>query len=157
LQGGAVASLLTAEVEAMAIERDWGSAIGVTVWYLQPTPLAALRTQPVIVAAGGRVTVVDNVLWSGNETQPCATARVTLARERPIDIPGLPDDNIRRIDPTLLPHRTRKAPHGRPWFMGAMEARAGDGMAWFRLREPVIDGAGRPRSRGLDPRYRSSG
>ena len=26
--------------------------------------------------------------------------------------------------------------------MDAMEARAGDGMVWFRLREPVIDGAG---------------
>jgi hypothetical protein len=146
LQGGAVASLLTAEVEEMAIERDWGSAISVTVWYLRPTPLAALRTQPVIVAAGGRVTVVDNVLWSGDETgpetPPCAMARVTLARERPIDIPGSPGDNTKRIDPTLLPQRTRKAPHGRPWFMDAMEARAGDGMAWFRLREQVIDGAG---------------
>jgi len=142
LQGGAVASLLTAEVEAMATERDWGTAISVSVWYLRPTPLAALRTQPATVAAGGRVTVVDNVLWSGGETEPCAMARVTLSRQRPIDIPGLPDRNAERIDPTLLPQRTRKAPHGGPWFMDAMEARAGDGMAWFRLREPVIDGSG---------------
>jgi hypothetical protein len=112
------------------------------VWYLRPTPLAALRTQPAIVAAAGRVTVVDNVLRSGDETQPCAMARVTLARERPIAIPGMPDGNAKRIDPTLLPQRTRTAPHGLPWFMDAMEARAGDGMAWFRLREPVVDGAG---------------
>jgi hypothetical protein len=142
LQGGAVASLLTAEVEAMAADRDWGTAIGVTVWYLRPTPLAALRTQPATVATGGRVTVVDNVLWPGDETQPCAMARVTLSRERQIAVAGLPDRSAKRIDPTLLPERTRRAPHGRPWFMDAMEARAGDGMAWFRLRGPVVDGAG---------------
>jgi acyl-coenzyme A thioesterase PaaI-like protein len=142
LQGGAVASLLTAEVEAMAAERDWGAAISVTVWYLRPTPLAALRTQPVTVAAGGRVTVVDNVLWSGDETQPCAMARVTLARERPIAVAGLPDRDAKRSDPTLLPERTRRAPHGRPWFMDAMEARAGDGIGWIRMRESVVDGAG---------------
>jgi hypothetical protein len=142
LQGGAVASLLTAEVEAMAAERDWGTAIGVTVWYLRPSPLAALRTQPATIAAGGRVTVVDNVLWSGDETQPCAMARVTLSREREIAVAGLPDRSAKRVDPTLLPERTPTAPHRRPWFTDAMEARAGDGMAWFRLREPVVDGAG---------------
>ena len=38
LQGGAVASLLTAEVEALAEERKWGTAVSATAWLLRPTP-----------------------------------------------------------------------------------------------------------------------
>ena len=34
LQGGAVASLLTAEVEALAEERKWGTAVSATAWFL---------------------------------------------------------------------------------------------------------------------------
>jgi hypothetical protein len=45
-------------------------------------------------------------------------------------------------DPTRFPVCTRRAAHGRPWFMEAMEARAGDGVAWFRMNHASIDGAG---------------
>jgi hypothetical protein len=38
-----------------------------------------------IVTEGGRVSVVDNTLWSVNEDQPCATVRVTLSRERAVE------------------------------------------------------------------------
>ena len=44
LQGGAVASLLTAEVEALAEQRKWGTAISASAWFLRPTPMAELRT-----------------------------------------------------------------------------------------------------------------
>jgi Thioesterase-like superfamily len=142
LQGGAVASLLTAEVEALAEKRKWGTAIASSAWFLRPTPMTELRTELSVLSEGGRVSVIDNTLWPGKEDQPCATVRVTLSRERPVEISGFTEPVSEAADPTRFPVRTRRAAHGRPWFMDAMEARAGDGVAWFRMNQAIIDGAG---------------
>jgi hypothetical protein len=142
LQGGAVASLLTAEVEALAEKRKWGTAIASSAWFLRPTPMTVLRTALSVVTEGGRVSVIDNTLWPDDEDQPCATVRVTLSRERAVEVPGFGDPASDAADPTRFPVRTGRAAHGRPWFMDAMEARAGDGVAWFRMNQPIIDGAG---------------
>lgn len=150
LQGGAVASLLTAEIEALAEARNWGTAIAAAAWFLRPTPMAELRTQVSVVSEGGRVSVVDNTLWPAGEQQPCATVRVTLSRERAVEVPGLPGDSNVPVDPTRFPLRTPHAVHGRTWFMDAMEARADGSTAWFRMHHPVIDGAG-PLSQVLGP------
>jgi hypothetical protein len=150
LQGGAVASLLTAEVEALADMRKWGTAISVSAWFLRPTPMAELRTQLSVVSERGRVSVIDNTLWPGNEEQPCATVRVTCSRERAVEVPGFTDPAREAADPTRFPIRTRQAAHGRPWFMEAMEARQGDGVAWFRMNHTIIEGAG-PLSSVLGP------
>jgi Thioesterase-like superfamily len=150
LQGGAVASLLTAEIERQAEVRNWGTAISVSAWFLRPTPMAELRTRLSVLTEGGRVSVVDNTLWPAGEDQPCATVRVTLSRERAVEIPGFPDEASEAADPRQFPLRTAKAAHGRPWFMDAMEARAGDGVAWFRLNHAIIEGAG-PLSSVLGP------
>lgn len=69
LQGGAVASLLTAEVEALAAMRKWGTAISSSTWFLRPTPMTVLRTGPSVVIKGGRVSVIDNTLWPDGEDQ----------------------------------------------------------------------------------------
>jgi hypothetical protein len=150
LQGGAVASLLTAEIEALAGLRNWGTAIASSAWFLRPTPMAELRTQMAVLTEGGRVSVIDNTLWAADEAQPCATVRVTLSRERAVEIPGFADVASAPIDPMQLPPRAVKAAHGRPWFMDAMEARAGDDVAWFRLNHAIIEGAG-PLSSVLGP------
>lgn len=142
LQGGAVASLLTAEVEALAEKRKWGTAIALSAWFLRPTPMAVLRTGLSVVAEGGRVSVIDNTLWPDGEDQPCVTVRVTLSRERAVEVPGFTEPASDAADPTRLPIRTRQAAHGRPWFMDAMEAREGDGVAWFCMKEAIIDGTG---------------
>jgi acyl-CoA thioesterase superfamily protein len=142
LQGGAVASLLTAEVEALAEKRKWGTAIASSAWFLRPTPMTELRTELSVLTEGGRVSVIDNSLWPADEDQPCATVRVTLSRERAVEVPGFAEPVNEAADPTRFPVRTRQAAHGRPWFMDAMEARAGDGVAWFRMNQAVIDGAG---------------
>jgi hypothetical protein len=139
LQGGAVASLLTAEVEAQAASRNWGTAISVSAWFLRPTPMTELRTALWVVTEGSRVSVIDNTLWSAGEEQPCATVRVTLSRERAVEVPGFADP-ARESDPMQFPVRTRQAAHGRTWFMEAMEARQGDGVAWFRMNHRVIGG-----------------
>jgi hypothetical protein len=150
LQGGAVASLLTAEIEAQAETRKWGTAISASAWFLRPTPMTELRTRLSVISEGGRVSVVDNTLWPDGETQPCATVRVTLSRERAVEVPGFVESCGEAADPLRFPVRTRQAAHGRPWFMDAMEAREGDGVAWFRLHHAVIDGAG-PLSAVLGP------
>ena len=142
LQGGAVASLLTAEVEALAEQRKWGTAISSSAWFLRPTPMTVLRTGLSVVAEGGRVSVIDNTLWPDGEDQPCATVRVTLSRERAVEVPGFAEPAGEAADPTRFPVRTRRAAHGRPWFMDAMEAREGDGVAWFRMNQAIVDGAG---------------
>jgi Thioesterase-like superfamily len=142
LQGGAVASLLTAEIEALADRRNWGTAIASSAWFLRPTPMAPLRTALSVVTEGGRVSVVDNALWPAGEDQPCATVRVTLSRERAVEVPGFADPPREAADLTQLPIRTRRAAHGKPWFMEAMEAREGDGVAWFRMNHDIIDGTG---------------
>lgn len=150
LQGGAVASLLTAEIEALAGQRNWGTAIATSAWFLRPTPMAELRTQLSVVSEGGRVSVIDNTLWAVNQEAACATVRVTLSRERAVEIPGFVEPASEAADPERLPLRTVKAAHGRPWFMDAMEARAGEGVAWFRLHHAIIEGAG-PLSQVLGP------
>src|SRR3954468_3827573 len=121
--------------------------------------MASLRTKLDVLTEGGRVSVIDNTLWPENEDQPCATVRVTLSRERAVEIPGFADAQSEIADPTLLPIRTRKAAHGKPWFMDAMETRVSEEIAWFRLSQPVIDGAGPlscVRPGGLDPRHRAA-
>jgi hypothetical protein len=142
LQGGVVASLLTAEVEALAFERKWGTAVSAAAWFLRPTPMARLRTQTAVVAEGGRVSVIDNTLWPVDEDLPCATVRVTLSRERAVEVPGLADGEGELADPMRFPLASRQAAHGRPWFMDAMEARAGDDIAWFRIHHQIVAGAG---------------
>jgi hypothetical protein len=112
--------------------------------------MTELRTQLSVVGEGGRVSVVDNTLWAVNEEAPCATVRVTLSRERAVEIPDFVEPASEAADPERLPLRTIKAAHGRPWFMDAMDARAGDGVAWFRLRHAIIDGGG-PLSQVLGP------
>jgi hypothetical protein len=39
LQGGAVAGLLTAELEAMGSEKGWGCPLSATAWSLRPAPM----------------------------------------------------------------------------------------------------------------------
>ena len=150
LQGGAVASLLTAEIERLAEQRNWGTAISASAWFLRPTPMAELRTHLSVVSEGGRVSVIDNTLWAVGEEAPCATVRVTLSRERAVEIPGFADTATEADDPRQLPLRAAKAAHGRPWFMDAMEARIGEGVVWFRLDHAIIEGAG-PLSSVLGP------
>jgi Acyl-CoA thioesterase C-terminal domain/Acyl-CoA thioesterase N-terminal domain len=142
MQGGAVASLLTGEVEAQAEARQWGIAVSSSAWFLRPTPMTDLRTQLSVVTEGGRVSVVDNTLWPVGEDTPCATVRVTLSRERAVEVPGLADAAGDPADPTRFPVRQLHIVKGRQWFMDAMEARIGDGVAWFRMRHHVIDGQG---------------
>jgi hypothetical protein len=150
LQGGAVAGLLTAEIEAQARAEGLGVAVSAAAWFLRPTPMRPLRTRISVLRRGGRVSVIDNSLIPVGEDEPCATTRVTVAQERAIDVPGYMPMRRPASDPTAVPQVIPPAPHGGPWFMDAMEVRPAGAVSWFRLKEAVIDGAG-PLSRVLGP------
>lgn len=114
LQGGAVAGLLTAEVEALAEQRNWGTAICSSAWFLRPPPMTVLQSRLSVVAEGGRVSVIDNTLWPDGEDQPSASVRVTLSRERAVQVPGPVQAAAEAEDPTRFPIHARQAPHGGP-------------------------------------------
>jgi hypothetical protein len=141
LQGGAVAGLLTGEVEMLAGARRWGTAISVSVSFLKPTPMARLRTAVSVVRDGGRVCVVDNTLFVDGDSDACATARVTLINERRIEAPSIGGARGDAIDPTIYPTRKPPSFHGGPWMMDAMDAHTGDGVAWFRQTVPTLANA----------------
>jgi acyl-coenzyme A thioesterase PaaI-like protein len=142
LQGGAVAGLLTAELEALAVEEGLGRAVSAAAWFLRPAPDAPLRTRPSLLHARGRLSVLDNALFADGSEEPCALVRLTVLAGRPAAV-DLPPATVTDFDPTKLRERRTAAPHGGPWFMDAMEARVADtGESWFRLRVPVVDGAG---------------
>ncbi|MDP3852098.1 acyl-CoA thioesterase domain-containing protein [Phenylobacterium sp.] len=150
LQGGAVAGLLAGEIEARADASGWGQAVSAAAWFLRPIPMNRLRTQVVPLRVGGRVSVVDNTLWVEGEDEPCATVRVTLMQSRPVEVAGFVGPAETVVDPSLLGLSARPARHGDPWFMDAMEARAGGGVSWFRMKAPVMAGAG-PLAQALGP------
>ena len=162
LQGGAVASLLTAEVEALAGQRKWGTAISASAWFLRPTPMAELRT---------RALRLDRRRPRQRDRQHAvAGERGSALRHRAGDAvartrgrgPGICRcGRAKSPIPRGFRYAPGKAAHGRPWFMDAMEARVGDGVAWFRLdhaidrrRRAAVVGAG---PGGLDPRHRAAG
>lgn len=139
LQGGAVASLLAAEIEALASTCKWGTAVSVTVSFLKPAPMTELRTQIAPLREGGRVNVIDNTMFALGDTEPCATARVTLTNERSIEAPEILHTASAPVDPLHYPLRTVASFHGKPWMMNAMDARMGDGIAWFHQNVPIIE------------------
>jgi Thioesterase-like superfamily len=94
------------------------------------------------VRAGGRISVVDNMLWVEDQDDPCAIARVTLAVAKPITIDRFSPPKGEEIDPLQFAASARVAPHGGPWFMDAMEARPGPTVSWFKLKHDAISGAG---------------
>jgi hypothetical protein len=142
LQGGAIAGLLTAEVERVTAKEGLGNPVHLTAWFLRPVLLAPLRTRTAILHAGGRVSIVDATLHSEGEEHPLAMVRVSIARLRPLELANVSPAE-QSIDPTALPLRRTNAPHGKSWFMDTMEARQGErGTVWFKMLTPVVEGAG---------------
>ena len=139
MQGGAVAALMCAQVEAAAATESWGFVSAVTAHFLKPVPLEPLTVVIEPLRRGKRVNVVDAQLSSAKGL--CAVARATLIAEAHDDRTPVPTPQ--HLDPQILPLRQRAAPHGGPWMMDAMQVRGGDdGIAWFRLQRPIVDGAG---------------
>ena len=142
LQGGAVAGLLTAEIEALASDCGLGAAANASVWFLKPTPMVPLRTELKVLQKGGRVTIIDNTLYIAGEETPTATARVLLLKERAVGSSDLSWTPTLKVEPSRLPQIKRPAPHGGPWFMDAMDVHSNGDTTWFRVHTPVTENAG---------------
>ena len=132
LQGGAVASLLTAEIEAQAGSRQMGHG-DFGLGLVPATDADDGIANPIsVVSEGGRVSVVDNTLWPAGEDQPCATVRVTLSRQRSVEIPGFADPSATlpiRSGSRSAPGARRMASHGswRRWRLARATASPGSG------------------------------
>jgi Thioesterase-like superfamily len=142
LQGGAVAGLLVAEIEALAAAERLGQVVGVGVTFYRATPLEKIRTVVTRVKVGRRVSFLENVVMR-TDGEVCAGVRATLIQEQSVNIPSF-DRLIATVDPLTFAQRSGKsAPHGKAWFMDTMDARVGpDGALWFKMNVPIITGAG---------------
>lgn len=152
LQGGAVAGLMVAELEAMVAAERLGSIVGVNVCFYRATPLEPLRTDIKPLHASRRTTFLESVLRR-SDGQPCASVRATVIQPLEVMLEAAAADGGRPVvDPeSLIAGARPKAPHGRPWFMDTMRSGiAADGSAWFKVEVPVVAGAG-PVSRVLGP------
>ncbi len=135
LQGGAVAALMCAAIEA----DSEGFVASVTTHFLRAAPLAPLMVTVKPLREGRRVSVIDATL-SGAEGL-LAVQRATLVREQ--DAGALPTPPKAPVSPDEFPLQSRPSPHGLPWLMDAMEMRLSpSGVTWCRPRIPVVDRAG---------------
>lgn len=145
MQGGAAAALMCAGIEALAAADGLGFVASFAANFLKPVALDDLMVDCEPLRIGRRVSVVDARLSTAGGL--CAVARATLIAG--VFNEAIPEPPRARVDPTSFAPIARAAPHGGPWFMDAMEVRAGhDGRQWFRLRRAVIEGQG-PMARTL--------
>jgi hypothetical protein len=142
LQGGAIAGLLVAEIESQAARNDWGRAINMHASFLKPVPLSTLLTVVEPVSVGGRASVIDNLLFVEGEDNPRASVRVTLMKDRMIEVPGYASQTDENPTPLDHPPIAYPAPHRKPWFMDTMEVRPAGDICWFKLTGMVVEGAG---------------
>jgi Thioesterase-like superfamily len=112
--------------------------------------MATLRTRIAVVHAGRRGAVIDSTLYVDGEAEPLATARIQLLKARAVDVTLPESASAPVVDPLRYPRSARKAPHGKPWFMDAMEVRSDGVTSWFRLETEIIKDAG-PLSTVLAP------
>jgi acyl-CoA thioesterase len=135
LAGGAVAGLLSAELEACAARWDMGPPLAATVQLLRPAPVAQLRTMVEVVREGERVSVLRAQLL--REDVPLAVATLTFAHRTPcreVDEPARSDQQ-----PDDQPYVPLGGGETRaPWFMQTFDTRLSpDGVYWFRSIRPV--------------------
>lgn len=142
LQGGAVAGLLVAEIEAVAAAERLGHVVGVCVTFYRATPLEKVRTAVTRVKTGRRASFIENSVMR-DDGEVCASVQATVIQDLAVDLPAFVATEP-MVDPTTFALRkSLRAPHGKPWFMDTMQARVGpDGTAWFNVQVPIIEGAG---------------
>jgi hypothetical protein len=144
LHGGAPAALLMHAVNAHPAQEGLRVA-RITYEFVRPVPQQGLTVSVQVVRPGRRVTLLDAALYDGDGVE-VTRARALLLRPSevgagpvtPPPFPG-PEDGARN---------DWEGQHRRMFATEAMEIRfvegrflqAGDAVAWFRLRHPLIHG-----------------
>ncbi|WP_379553847.1 acyl-CoA thioesterase domain-containing protein [Qipengyuania sp. DGS5-3] len=139
LQGGGVASVMVAEIEAIATQQGLGAAMSVSVEFFRPTPLMPLKTNPKILRRGRRSSVLTNEVWADGKQ----TASATVCVINPVEGLAIAANDPSNIDVSKIdPLPARAAPHGRPWLMDNFEIRPGtDGVVWFHHKDEITPDA----------------
>ncbi|MCZ8209621.1 MAG: thioesterase family protein [Aquidulcibacter sp.] len=142
IQGGAVGGLL-----ASMVHRNAPAAfipLSIRIDFLRPTPLdEPLLVGTSTIQSGNRMYIGEATLMA--EGRLTARAIMSLARTAPLE--ALPADYATEAPLSLpdllsLERSKSQAPHGRPWFMDVLDARAAtDGSRWFRPLAPVLPGS----------------
>ena len=148
LHGGALAGLLSAELEMIAADQGLGIATSASVQFLRPTTGGALQTIPETVRRGRRASILTNRIVQNG--QPTAVATIVFIQ--PMSIPVEARSEAPDAEPaelSVLP--ARAAPHGGPWMMDNFDVRISEaGIFWFRYKDGIVDGM-TPMARVLGP------
>lgn len=147
LHGGAVGALL-AELGQERLDPDLQPS-RLTVDLMKPVPLQPMTWSSDVLRSGRRLQLVEASLRFGGQL----VAKATLLALRPVDF------DAEGLNPPLVPPADAPADGaGLPWSSGDVESfvgggqefrflpqtEVGRGVAWFRLRLPVLDDGGDP-------------
>lgn len=136
LHGGAVSGLTVAVMEEKARAEGWGIPLTASVFILRPAPLEPLQTKVEILRVGGRIAMLEGLLFAGDKL----IAKATGAFVKPIDTPEVARvaAPATPVDPSSLPvwqQRTRD----RTTFFDALDIRDdGNGIKWGRMKRPMM-------------------
>lgn len=143
LHGSPPTMLLAREIERVAAEQDMFVS-RLTVELLRPVGRVPLEVRSRTLRPGRKVQVVEASLWNGE--QEVARATGLRIRRAPVEVPAstdvVPRPEPGSLDPWTGAWRAGAAYH----VMGVeirgpgLDASAGPGWAWFRLKLPVVPG-----------------
>lgn len=137
LHGGAVSGLTVGVMEEKARAEGWGVALTASVFILRPAPLEKLQVKVEPLRVGGRIAMVESLLFSGDKL----IAKATGAFVKPIEAPELARvaQPATPIDPSSMSpwQRTRGPQH--TTFFDALDIRDdGRGTKWGRMKRPML-------------------
>jgi hypothetical protein len=137
LHGGAVSGLVVGVMEERARAEGWGVALTASVFILRPAPLETLHVKVEPLRIGGRIAMVESLLFSGDKL----IAKATGAFVKTIEVPELARvaQSPAPVDPsTMKPwERTRGPQH--TTFFDALDIRDdGNGTKWGRMKRPML-------------------
>jgi acyl-CoA thioesterase len=140
LHGGGVSGILIAGLERKAREAGYGVPLSAAVLFLRPAPMAPMASRIEVIRAGGRVAVLENMLYADDKLIARATASF-VAGIAPLAVEHMPRWPAAPADPDSLP-KLELAPAGLmgPTFFDTLDLRDdGQGTKWGRLKQPIVD------------------
>jgi acyl-CoA thioesterase len=137
LHGGAVSGLTVGVMEERARAEGWGTPLTASVFILRPSPLEKLHVKVEPLRIGGRIAMVESLLFAGDKL----IAKATGAFVKPIEAPELARvaQGPSPVDPSFMApwQRTRGPQH--TTFFDALDIRDdGKGTKWGRMLRPML-------------------
>jgi acyl-CoA thioesterase len=135
LHGGAVSSLIIAEMEREASAAGMGVMLSASVLFLRPAPMAPLETATHVLRQGDRVGALEAELRAKNKL--IAKAHASFVAAGSAD--GVPEEPARPFDPALLASWPLQPRFPHPTLFDALDLRTdAAGVKWGRLLRPIV-------------------